>query len=118
MYKADAARRFAQGWADVYYFCGSKFQFCTCDFRWNRYGYAHAAILAAFVLSTATALQNVVIAYAFGGLLPGKPRGPPLPKQHSEMALLLTTRSMPQLKEERDPSMDFIIYCRPELIFN
>ena len=27
-----------QGWGDVYYFCGSRLQYCTCNFRWNALG--------------------------------------------------------------------------------
>lgn len=67
----DKARHL-QGWSDVYYFCGDHLQYCTCDFRWNGHGYMRAAILASFVLSTATALQKVIIHYAFDGLLPGE----------------------------------------------
>ncbi len=63
-----------QGWADVYYFCGRRLQYCTCGFRWNARGWAKAYILWSFVLSSAAGLQRVVIQLGLNGLLPGAPR--------------------------------------------
>lgn len=62
----------AQGWADVYWFCGRELQFCNCNFRWNVYGWIKAATLWSFVLSSALGVQRVVIQLGLDGLLPGE----------------------------------------------
>ncbi len=49
----DAHAGAAQSWADVYYFCGSDLQYCTCDFTWNARGWGKALLLWNFVLTAA-----------------------------------------------------------------
>lgn len=61
-----------QGWGDVYYFCGEKLEYCTCDMRWNLQGWSKAFILWNFILSAAVAAQKLCIHAGLKGLLPGK----------------------------------------------
>ncbi|KAK9806487.1 hypothetical protein WJX73_002224 [Symbiochloris irregularis] len=60
------------GWGDVYYFCGTHFQYCTCDLGWNLNGYFKAVVLWNFTLSAAVGLQKLIIQTGLGGLLPGE----------------------------------------------
>lgn len=57
---------------DVYYFCGSRMQYCTCSYRWNLAGWGKAAVLWAFVLSTAFGVQRLLVELVLQGLLPGE----------------------------------------------
>jgi hypothetical protein len=57
---------------DVYFFCGAKMQYCTCNFRWNMAGWYKAAVLWSFVLSAALGVQRLIIQLGLKGLLPGK----------------------------------------------
>lgn len=57
---------------DVYFFCGPKMQYCTCNFRWNIAGWYKAFVLWNFVLSTALGVQRLIIQLGLCGLLPGK----------------------------------------------
>lgn len=59
---------------DVYYFCGSRMQYCTCSYRWNLAGWGKAAVLWAFVLSTVFGMQRLLVELVLQGLLPGEPR--------------------------------------------
>jgi hypothetical protein len=59
-------------WGDVYYFCGPRHQYCTCDYRWNVNGWTKAATLWSFALSAALGVQKLVAATLLGGLLPGE----------------------------------------------
>lgn len=61
----------AQDWGDVYYFCGERFQYCTCDFRWNLQGWGKAAVLWSFILSSVLGLHKLIIQLGLDGLLPG-----------------------------------------------
>lgn len=61
-----------QGWGDVYYFCGSKFEYCKCDMRWNHEGWIKAFILWNFVLSVSVGMQKLAIQAGLKGLLPGE----------------------------------------------
>ena len=62
----------AQGWGDVYYFCGSQGRYCSCDMRWNLAGWYKAAVLWNFVLTTSLAIQKLLIQEGLKGLLPGQ----------------------------------------------
>ena len=62
-----------QGWGDVYYFCGSRLEYCACDMRWNYEGWIKAFILWNFVLSVSVGLQKLAIQAGLKGLLPGEP---------------------------------------------
>jgi hypothetical protein len=57
---------------DVYYFCGSRMQYCTCTHRWNLAGWAKAGALWAFVLCTTLGVQRLLIEVVLQGLLPGE----------------------------------------------
>ena len=59
----------------VYYFCGSRLQFCTCDFHWNVQGWCKALVLWNFVLTAALGVQRLAILIGLDGLLPGEPHG-------------------------------------------
>ena len=59
-------------WGDVYYFCGERHQYCTCDYRWNVNGWTKAATLWSFALSAALGAQKLACATLLGGLLPGE----------------------------------------------
>eukprot|EP00775_Hariotina_reticulata_P013637 gene13637-13760_t len=61
-----------KSWGDVYFFCGTRMQYCTCGFRWNAWGWYKAAVLWSFTLSTALGLQRLVIQLGLQGLLPGE----------------------------------------------
>ncbi|KAK9858813.1 hypothetical protein WJX84_002650 [Apatococcus fuscideae] len=61
-----------KGWGDVYYFCGSRLQHCTCNFRWNLSGWVKALVLWNFVLSSALGLQKLLAQLGLDGLLPGE----------------------------------------------
>ena len=61
-----------RGWADVFYFCGARFQYCGCGLRWNVNGWTKAAILWNFALSAALGVQKLAISGGLGGLLPGE----------------------------------------------
>ncbi|PNW80246.1 hypothetical protein CHLRE_08g383800v5 [Chlamydomonas reinhardtii] len=61
-----------EGWSSVYYFCGSRLQYCGCGFRWNGAGWAKACVLWAFVLSAVLGAQQLLITAGLGGLLPGE----------------------------------------------
>ena len=61
-----------KGWADVFYFCGARFQYCGCGLRWNVNGWTKAAILWNFALSAALGVQKLAISGGLGGLLPGE----------------------------------------------
>ena len=61
-----------QDWGDVYYFCGSDYYYCRCDFTWNAEGWAKAFILWSFVVTASLGLQKLVIHSGLHGLLPGK----------------------------------------------
>ncbi|GFR51567.1 hypothetical protein Agub_g13903, partial [Astrephomene gubernaculifera] len=61
-----------EGWSSVYYFCGSRLQYCTCGFRWNLYGWMKAAVLWVFTLSATLGAQQLIIQAGLGGLLPGE----------------------------------------------
>lgn len=57
---------------DVYFFCGSHMEYCTCSYRWNTAGWVKAAVLWNFVLSSALGLQRLLIQLGLKGLLPGE----------------------------------------------
>lgn len=57
---------------DVYYFCGSRMQYCTCTHRWSLAGWAKAGALWAFVLCTTLGVQRLLIEVVLQGLLPGE----------------------------------------------
>jgi hypothetical protein len=52
-------------------------EFCTCNFRWNSYGWAKAVILWNFVLSAALGVQRLTLQVGLLGLLPGAGARPP-----------------------------------------
>lgn len=72
--RALLSKHTSQGWGDVYYFCGERFQYCTCDFRWNLHGWGKAAVLWSFILSSVLGLHKLVIQLGLDGLLPGTER--------------------------------------------
>ncbi len=47
-------------------------QYCSCDFSWNAAGYAKAAVIWSFVLSSCLAVQRLALNLGLGGLLPGE----------------------------------------------
>ncbi len=57
----------------MFFFCGTRMEYCNCNFRWNSRGWAKAAVLWNFTLSSALALQKLVITLGLNGLLPGAP---------------------------------------------
>ncbi|GLI65396.1 hypothetical protein VaNZ11_008952 [Volvox africanus] len=61
-----------KGWQSVYYFCGHELQYCTCNFRWNVWGWVKAVVLWKFVLSATLGAQALIIQAGLGGLLPGE----------------------------------------------
>ncbi len=62
-----------QGWGDVYFFCGTAMQYCTCNFRWSLLGWYKAGVLWSFVLSAALGVQRLAMQAGLNGLLPGMP---------------------------------------------
>ncbi|KXZ41740.1 hypothetical protein GPECTOR_299g810 [Gonium pectorale] len=60
------------GWSSVYFFCGRRLQYCTCNFRWNIRGWAKAIVLWQFVLSATLGAQQFILQAGLGGLLPGE----------------------------------------------
>ena len=72
MFTNLAHQRYAQGWGDVYFFCGRDLRYCTCNFRWNLLGWGKAFVLWNFVLSTALGAQRFAIQVGLDGLLPGE----------------------------------------------
>ena len=62
----------------MYYFCGSKLEYCGCDMRWNTEGWIKAFILWNFVLSVSVGLQKLAIQAGLKGLLPGESSPPHL----------------------------------------
>lgn len=60
-----------KGWGDVYFFCGRQLQYCSCNFRWNVYGWLKATVLWNFVLTSALGAQRLAIQVGLNGLLPG-----------------------------------------------
>ncbi|GIL76693.1 hypothetical protein Vretimale_8764 [Volvox reticuliferus] len=61
-----------KGWQSVYYFCGHELQYCTCNFRWNVWGWIKAVVLWNFVLTATLGAQALIIQAGLGGLLPGE----------------------------------------------
>lgn len=57
---------------DVYYFCGSRMQYCTCTYRWNIAGWNKAIVLWGYVLLTALGVQQLLVQLVLEGLLPGE----------------------------------------------
>ncbi len=64
-----------EGWGDVYFFCGRRLQYCSCNFRWNAYGWAKATVLWNFVLTAALGAQRLATQVGLNGLLPGESGG-------------------------------------------
>lgn len=62
-----------ESWGDVYFFCGRRLQYCTCNFRWNGLGWAKATVLWNFILTAALGAQRLLIQVGLNGLLPGRP---------------------------------------------
>ena len=60
-----------QGWSDIYFFCGSDYRYCTCDFTWNLLGWFKALVLWSFVVTASLGVQKLVIHAGLNGLLPG-----------------------------------------------
>ena len=60
-----------QGWGDVYFFCGSDYRYCRCDFTWNFDGWVKALVIWSFVVTACLGLQKLVIHAGLNGLLPG-----------------------------------------------
>lgn len=75
---------------DVYYFCGSRMQYCTCTYHWNLSGWNKAIVLWSFVLTTALGVQRLLVQLVLQGLLPGKHLSPPAVLPHRA-----TTAHMP-----------------------
>lgn len=66
----DAVDPEFQGWGDVFYFCGSRFQFCRCDLHWNNLGALHAPALAHFLCACIGTCLSVLSAPFLSLLLP------------------------------------------------
>jgi hypothetical protein len=66
------SRLLLQSWGDVYFFCGRQYEYCSPAFRWNRKGWAKALVLWNLALSSALAVQKLIIVLGLGGLLPGE----------------------------------------------
>ncbi|KAA6427331.1 MAG: hypothetical protein FRX49_01996 [Trebouxia sp. A1-2] len=61
-----------EGWGDVYFFCGSDYRYCRCDFTWNFDGWVKALVIWSFVVTACLGLQKLVIHAGLNGLLPGE----------------------------------------------
>ena len=61
-----------QGWGDVYFFCGSDYRYCRCDFTWNFDGWVKALVIWSFVVTACLGMQKLVIHIGLNGLLPGE----------------------------------------------
>jgi hypothetical protein len=72
MHYLEAVEPDFSGWGDVFYFCGSSFQFCTCSLIWNLLGWYKAIIIWLFVVSSAAGVRHLLMSVTLGGLLPGE----------------------------------------------
>lgn len=67
---------------DVYYFCGSRMQYCTCGYRWNLAGWNKAIVLWGYVLTTTLGVQRLLVQLVLQGLLPGEQLQQPALMEH------------------------------------
>lgn len=72
---------------DVYFFCGSRMQYCSCSFRWNLAGWNKALVLWSFVLTTALGVQRLMVQLVLQGLLPGELHGSSCNSMHTPAQL-------------------------------
>jgi hypothetical protein len=91
---------------DVYYFCGSRMQYCTCTYRWNFSGWNKAITLWAYVLTTALGVQRLLVQLVLQGLLPGEHWSTPAALLYS-----LTTANMPAQLRRASPGVCLMLSC-------